>query len=120
MLAVKLTTISLLIAAVALVVVFRTLRRIGRDQLGIRPGLLWVGLWSAVGYFALFPSHLDAGLALAQMENRMFFITVIGLFLLFTRVFAQESEIDRLKREIAHLVQELALTRAEQKNTRRE
>ncbi len=71
-------------------------------------------MWSAVGYFALFPSHLDSGLALAQMENRMFFITVIGLFVLFTRVFGQETQIERLHREVAHLVQELALMRAQQ------
>jgi hypothetical protein len=121
--AVKLTTISILIALVALFEIGRTVSRVKRDRIGIRSALLWACMWSGIGYFAMFPSHLDRGLELAQMENRMFFITVLALLVLFTLVFSQASQIERLKQDVAHMVQELALTRAridpDQPRTRR-
>ncbi len=109
----KLTSVSLFLAALSLVEIWRTWGRARRDELGIRSACAWTLLWAGAGTFSLFPSQLDRVLAVAQMENRMFFITVVGLGVLTTTVFSQAGRLDRIRRETARLVQELALVRGQ-------
>jgi hypothetical protein len=110
----KLTTITLLIALISVLEIARTLRRTRQDQLGVRPAVIWMGLWVGIGFFALFPDLLQTAVSLAQMENRPFFITVVGLLVLFTLVFDQVTTTEKIRRDMARLAQDNALLRARQ------
>jgi len=46
---------------------------------------------------------------LAQMKSRMFFILVAAVFILFALVFNLTSKLDRMERNIAKIIQELAI-----------
>lgn len=46
---------------------------------------------------------------LAQMENRMFFITVIGLLVVFGLSANTAAQVDELRRDVARLIQNNAL-----------
>jgi len=110
----KLTIITLLIAVISVLEIARTLRRTRQDQLGVRPAVIWMGLWVGIGFFALFPDLLQTAVNLAQMEDRPFFITVVGLLVLFTLVFDQVTKTEKLRRDIVRLAQDNALLRARQ------
>jgi hypothetical protein len=110
----KLTIITLLIAVISVLEIARTLRRTRQDQLGVRPAVIWMGLWVGIGFFALFPNLLQTAVNLAQMEDRPFFITVVGLLVLFTLVFDQVTKTEKLRRDIVRLAQDNALLRARQ------
>jgi hypothetical protein len=73
-----------------------------------------MGLWVGIGFFALFPDLLQTAVDLAQMEDRPFFITVVGLLVLFTLVFDQVTKTEKLRRDIVRLAQDNALLRARQ------
>lgn len=107
----KITTASILFALVALVQVVRILLQVRQDRLGIRSGLIWVLMWGGVGIGSLFPSIMDLLMRFAMMENRMFFILIIAVFVLFALVFDLVSRIEKSERNIAKLVQEIALLR---------
>lgn len=107
----KITTASILFALVALVQVVRIVLQVRKDRLGIRSGLIWVLMWGGVGIGSLFPSIMDLLMRFAMMENRMFFILIIAVFVLFALVFDLVSRIEKSERNIAKLVQEIALLR---------
>lgn len=107
----KITTASILFALVALVQVVRIVLQVRQDRLGIRSGLIWVLMWGGVGIGSLFPSIMDLLMRFAMMENRMFFILIIAVFVLFALVFDLVSRIEKSERNIAKLVQEIALLR---------
>jgi hypothetical protein len=46
---------------------------------------------------------------LAQMQNRVFFVLIIAVFVLFAVVFDMATNQDKMHRTIAKLVQEIAL-----------
>jgi len=109
---VKVATISVIIMLVALLEIARTIRRASHDRMGIRVAAVWIVLWAAAGFFALFPDLLGQAVSLAQMGDRTFFITVVGLLVLFTIVFDHVEKLEVLRRDMARLVQENALLRA--------
>jgi len=84
--------------------------------MGIRAAAVWAFLWLGIGFFAVFPASLAAAVQLAQMGDRTFFITVIGLLVLFTLVFEHAGRLDRLQRQSGRIVQEAALLKAAQQN----
>lgn len=107
----KITTASIVFSLVAFVQVLRIVYQVRQDRLGIRSGLIWVLMWGGVGIGSLFPSTMDVLMRFAMMENRMFFILIIAVFVLFALVFDLVSRIEKSERNIAKLVQEIALLR---------
>ena len=77
--------------------------------MGIRSAIVWLLMWFGIGFFSLFPSLLNSIMRLAQMENRMFFILVLAVFLLFALVFNLSSRIDKMQTTLAKLIQEMAI-----------
>ncbi|MGQ9655310.1 MAG: DUF2304 domain-containing protein [Thermodesulfobacteriota bacterium] len=107
----KITTASIVFSLVAFVQVLRIVYQVRQDRLGIRSGLIWVLMWGGGGIGSLFPSTMDVLMRFAMMENRMFFILIIAVFVLFALVFDLVSRIEKSERNIAKLVQEIALLR---------
>lgn len=105
----KITTTSLLISLFALLCIIYIIHRLKRDEIGIRSALFWFILWFSIAFFSLFPDMLNTFMAFAQMQNRMFFITLFSLFCLFALVFNLYSTIDRIKRDISRIIQEIAI-----------
>ena len=105
----KVTTITLLFFTVSCVAITRIVLDIKREAIGFRSSLVWIALWVGIGIFSLFPSALNYAMRLAQMQNRMFFILVVAVFILFALVFNLTSRLDKMERNIAELVQQLAM-----------
>ena len=108
------TPISLAIAMFSVGAIVLTLRSIGRDKIGIRSGLIWVGLWLAIAAVALVPDTLDILLAASGMQNRVLFAMLAAILVLFAVLFAQSTRIQAMERDIARLTRHLALTRFRQ------
>jgi len=106
----KITALSILFCSVAILSVSRIIVNIKRESIGIRSAILWLILWTGVGFFALFPDVLDTAVAIAQMENRMLFILLLSLFVLFAIVSDLASRLDKIQRDLATLVREISLT----------
>ncbi|MDY6986978.1 MAG: DUF2304 domain-containing protein [Thermodesulfobacteriota bacterium] len=105
----KISTFSILIASLSMMAIWIVLTRLKKDRVGIRSAATWTVLWFGIGFFCLFPGLLDAAMRFAQMKNRMFFILVSAVFVLFALVFNLASRMDRMQRDISRLIQEIAL-----------
>ena len=105
----KITTITIFFALVACLSVWRILINIKGERIGIRSGIVWMGLWLCIGFFSLFPDLLDKLMVVAQMESRMFFLLVVAVFILFALVFNLVSRIDTMQRDMSKIVREIAI-----------
>ncbi len=105
----KITSITIFFAIVSLLLICFTLSSLKKEKMGIRSGFVWIIMWLSIGFFSLFPSLLDKAMQLAQMENRMFFILLIAIFILFSLVFNMATRIDKMERNIARLVQTITI-----------
>ena len=112
----KITSITLLIAFFSLAAIVYTLNNIKKDIMGIRSAAIWLLLWAAIGFFSLNPSLLNSIMKLAQMEDRMFFILIAAVFILFALLFNLSSRIDKMQRTSARLIQEIAILRHQVEN----
>src|SRR6056297_1508117 len=108
----KLTPFGILFAVIATLAIIYVLQRLRRDAIGIRAAVTWLLLWLAIGFFSLFPTFLDTMMQLAQMENRVLFILLTAVLILFALVFNLSSRLDHQQRDIARLVQELSILNA--------
>lgn len=89
----------------------RTILKAGQGSISIRQATVWIILWGAIGFGSLFPSRIDYFVRAAQMGDRMFFILLISVLVLFAVVFGMTARLDRMQRDFAKLVQEQALMR---------
>ena len=80
-----------------------------REVTGLRSGLTWISLWIGIGFFSLFPGLLNSAMRLAQMENRMFFILLLAVFILFAIVFNLSSRLEKMQKNFAKIVRETSL-----------
>ncbi|MFP4041083.1 MAG: DUF2304 domain-containing protein, partial [Desulfosudaceae bacterium] len=72
-------------------------------------GMIWIAIWGSICVFGIFPDVLNVAMGLVQMQNRMFFILIIAVFILFALVFNQATQLDNMDRNIRRLVREVAL-----------
>ncbi len=105
----KTSTYSIFFAVLSIIAIYLILTRLKKDNMGIRSALIWMILWFGIGFFSLFPELLNMAMRFAQMENRMFFILVSAVFILFALVFNLNARMDKMQRDIARLVQELSI-----------
>jgi hypothetical protein len=87
----------------------RTIWRVKRETIGIRSATVWLIMWGGIGFFSLFPGLLNAAMRVAQMENRMFFILILSIFILFALSFGLSSRLEKMQRDLAKVIQELAM-----------
>jgi len=105
----SLSVISIAILSFSLFETVRMVRRILFQGFSVRSGLLWVGLWLALGTFAVFPDLLNVLVNLSMMQNRLFFGLVVAVIVLFTLVMAQSTRIERLEHKVIRAHQEIAI-----------
>lgn len=105
----KLTTASICLSLFSLIAIIYTLNSLRRDNLGIRSALVWLVLWTGIGFFSLFPYLLNYIMRIAQMEDRMIFILIMAVFILFALLFKLGTRMDKMQRTSARLVQEISI-----------
>ena len=105
----KITSFTLLLLTISILFIAYTIYRLRADKIGILSAIIWVILWLGIGFFGLFPNLLDPLMQLAQMKNRMFFILLVAVMVLFMLIFNLSSKMDRMQRTSAKLIQELSL-----------
>jgi hypothetical protein len=104
-------TVNLIIAVIGVLAAIQSLRLFVLDRSTIRTTALWTTLWLAIAVFGLFPAWLDALMAVTMMESRPFFISVVGVFILYRLQFRTTQEQELLQRRFGRLVQEVAVLR---------
>ena len=104
-----LTTITILFVAIAVFELCRTLYRLKKDSIGIRSALVWTIMWLAILVFSIFPSLLDNLMYVAQMQNRIFFLLIVAVFILYAIVFNLSTRLDEMRRDLSKTVQRLGL-----------
>ena len=105
----KITFFGILFFMASILAVIRIFFHIRHDTIGLRSAIIWIALSIGIGFFALFPKLLDNAMRIAQMENRMFFILILAVFILFALVFNLASQLYKAERGIAKLVREISL-----------
>jgi hypothetical protein len=91
------------------VLLFISVRSIQKDRLGIRSGLIWIILWSLIGFFSIFPDFLNMAMQVVQMKNRFIFIMFIAILILLALLFNLTNKIDYLQRNLTKLAREIAV-----------
>ena len=110
----KITPFSLIFAMAACVAIGLTLYKVKRDELGFRSALVWIFLWACIVLLSFFPGLLNSLTRLAQVPNRVIFILIVAVFILFALIFNLSSRLDKSQRNIAKLVQEIAILKYKQ------
>jgi hypothetical protein len=104
----KFSSITILFFVVSCFSIWRILLRIKRETIGIRSGVIWILLWAGIGLFSIFPELLNTAMRMAQMKNRMFFILVLAVFILFALLSNLASRMDNIQRSIRKMAREIA------------
>lgn len=112
--------INWLILLFAFGAILLTFCRFAQSRVGFRSTLLWLLLWTAVGFFGLFPHLLDYLMHPLMMQNRTFFLLMGAILILFAMLFRLDSERAALSRKVNRLAQELAIFRYQQERSREE
>jgi hypothetical protein len=86
-----------------------TVKRFKNDKLTVRLLLLWLAIWSSVGFFAIFPQLLDYLKNLFNIGNRIYFLIYIAMIILLLMIFNMASTITRLTRKLMQMAQEIAI-----------
>ena len=100
---------AFIIALLALYGICMAIRMFKRDKLTTRLLFMWLLLWFTIGFFALFPSLLDRLMHLANMGNRLFFVTVGAIVILYVILFYVTSNLSNANRKISKLVQQISI-----------
>ena len=100
---------SFLISIFAVFAIVITIRTFRKNRLSTRLFLMWLFIWSAIGFFALFPSLLDALMQVVNIGYRPFFLSTGAILILYVIIFYISSNVSSTNRKISKLVQEIAI-----------
>ena len=100
---------AFIIAFLAIFSIVATIRMFKKDKLSTRLLLMWLFIWFAIGFFALFPFTLNKLMKMINMGNRMFFLTSGSILILYLIIFYISSNLSKMNRHISKLTQEIAL-----------
>jgi hypothetical protein len=118
----RITPVTVFIAVFAVFIIAVVLSKIKKETIGIRSALVWLCLMSGIGFFGIFPEMLDWIIRLVHLEERLLFVLLSAIFILLAMIFNLNTRFDRMERNWAKTIQELALLtyRLEQKDKERE
>ena len=102
-------TINTIILIFTIFAIFYTIREFRRDRKATRSTILWLSIWICVGVFGVFPQLLDLIMHATMMTNRMYFLFVISILILYALLFQKDSQITFLSRRIDRLTQEIGI-----------
>lgn len=106
-------TANIILFLIGMGATIQTLRLFATNRSSIRSTVVWLGIWMSIAIFGLFPQLLDYLRELTMMGNRMFFLFVVAITVLYAMSFAQTNRYEAMERRLARLTQELALLRYE-------
>jgi len=108
---------QLLVPLFALLIIAKSISRLRRGEQNLHEFLIWLVIWGAVSYVALFPSGVVEFVArITGFKNGIFAIIFFALIILFYIVFTQLLAIEKLEREITAIVRNDALKKIGDKN----
>ena len=113
----KVTILGVFILFLSIVFVGRTFWNVKRETIGFRSGAIWILMWTGIGFFSIFPEFLNRAMLVVQMKNRMFFILIIAVCVLFTLVFSIASRMDNIQRNLTKLAREIAIVNYKLENS---
>jgi len=105
---IKLTIASCLIAFASGGGIYFVFRLLKKDAIHLISGLFWICVFMAIAFFSVFPHFLDTMASLVMMKNRLFFLVVAAVLVLFGMQLAQTIELSRLEKKINKAIQEHA------------
>ena len=105
--------INVIIPILVAYAIVLTLRLFARQRSSIRSTVLWILIWLSIGIFGAFPSLIDFVMMGAMMQNRMFFVFMVAILILFAMFFRQSSQNAEYKRQLNRLAQDVAVLRFE-------
>lgn len=101
--------IYVLVALVAVAALFLSVWLFRRNRLSTRVFMMWLVVWLAMGVFAAFPSLLDYLMRLVSMRDRLVFLFMSSIIVLFALVFYLSAVIANTSRRLDKLTQQIAL-----------
>ncbi len=101
--------INLLICMFAIVAFIQTIRSFSHRRRAVRSTILWLSIWLSIGIFGLYPRLVDLLMYSTMMTNRMYFLFVISILILYAFNFRQDSRNNELARRLDRLTQEIAI-----------
>ena len=103
--------INVLIFTFAILAFVQTIRSFSHHRRAVRSTIVWLTIWFSIGSFGLFPRLLDLLMHSTMMTNRMYFLFVISILILYAFNFRQDSQNNTLARRLDRLTQEIAILR---------
>ncbi len=104
---------NILVFVVALIALIQTLRLFARSRSSIRATAFWALVWVSIGVFGLFPRAIDMVMHSTMMQNRMFFVSLVAILILYAAFFRQDTLSADTRRRVSRLAQEVSLLRLE-------
>jgi len=98
-----------LILALVSLTLFRLLYLLRKERVTLLPTLFWGVLWGVIGFFTIFTRWADTLMNSLMMENRMEFILIGGLLLLYVIVYNFSLALKQIEQKLSKLVQAMAL-----------
>lgn len=103
--------VNVVVLLISLGAVVHTARLFAKDRAAIRTTVMWIVIWSAIGVFGMFPDLIDVLMVQASMQNRLFFVLMVAVLILYAMQLRQSSENADHARRINRVAQNLALLR---------
>ena len=79
------------------------------EKISIKNAIFWTVLWIIVGIGILVPDSIDLAMKIFGMENRLFFISIFGIFILLIGGYNLSISQKKTERTVAKLVQEITI-----------
>ncbi len=105
----SLKLISFFILLLSLLIIVKTVHSFLKDRITIKTAGLWSGIWLAVGVFSVFPALLDFIMKISMMKDRMIFLFVVSIIILYVLSYNQSVAMKSLENKVSRLSQELSL-----------
>jgi len=105
--------VNVVVCIIALLAVIYTVRLFAKNRSTVRSTMLWVMIWLAIGVFGLFPHLLDSIMVHAAMRDRLFFVVLVAVLILYAFSLRQSIEVAAHKRRLHRVAQALAVLRYE-------
>lgn len=100
---------AILILLLALGAIIQTIKNFRENKLTTRLLFMWLMIWTAIGFFACFPHFLDYLMKYLNFGNRLFFLTMGAILILYIIIFYLSANIAKLNQKVNKLIQEIAI-----------
>ena len=102
-------TAFVIIFIIGLLAIFRIWYLFKNEKTTIKNAIFWTLLWIIVGIGILVPNSIDLAMKIFGMENRLFFISIFGIFILLIGGYNLSISQKKTERTVAKLVQEITI-----------